>query len=111
MPLLLPLTFPEKSATIPRAFHPLLEDVEEYLVLHPGQRLLVVGHSEWGEPKRLAGVRAQATIDYLVSKGLARERFEIEARPAKEAERTPSEREDHRRIMFRILLEEGSSEP
>jgi outer membrane protein OmpA-like peptidoglycan-associated protein len=80
---------------------------------HPRERILVVGHTEWGEPRKLAGARAQAVIDYFASKELSRERFDLEARPANEpppANRTPREREHDRRVFFR-LIEEGSSEP
>jgi outer membrane protein OmpA-like peptidoglycan-associated protein len=110
-PLLLPFTFPEKSATIPPNGYRLLQDVEAYLSGYPRHRLLVVGLSESSEPKGLARKRAQATIDYLVSKGFAGERFEIEARPSTEHRRTPSEREEDRKVVFRILVDEASAEP
>jgi outer membrane protein OmpA-like peptidoglycan-associated protein len=107
-------TFPEKSAEVPPSLFPALDGVVKYLEDHPRQRLLVMGRSEWGESRKLAEARARATIEYFVSKGLSRERFDAEGRPAKEpphGERMPWEREYERRVHFRILIDEGSSEP
>ena len=108
------LTFPEKSAEVPPALFPALDQTVKYLEDHPRQRVLVTGRSEWGESRKLAEARARAIIDYFVVKGLSRERFESEGRPAKEpapGKRAAHEHEYDRRVHLRILVDEGYAEP
>ena len=69
--------FPAGKKGISAASQPLLDEVARALLEHPEiARVRLEGHSTLGEPKKLDVARAEAVRDYLVKKGVARERLE-----------------------------------
>ena len=77
-------SFDFNSATLKPEFKPTLDKVADVLYNDPNQRIQVVGHtdSKGSEAynQQLSERRAQATADYLITQGLAREQISVEGR-------------------------------
>lgn len=77
-------SFDFNSATLKPEFKPTLERVADVLYNDPNQRIQVVGHtdSKGSEAynQSLSERRAQATADYLISQGVARNQISVDGR-------------------------------
>ena len=113
------IQFLKDQAVIEEVSHPSLDEVAKVLQNNPGFKVMVEGHasSEGGEEhnQTLSEQRAQAVLDYLANKGVARERLKSKgfssSRPL-ESNVTQSGREANRRVEFLvsfIILKEGSA--
>jgi OOP family OmpA-OmpF porin len=73
------VTFISNSAGITGRVAPLLDRVADSLMANPGGRIEVAGHTDnRGDPTEnteLSRLRAQAVVDYLVSRGVSRDRL------------------------------------
>ncbi len=76
-----PILFASGSATLDQTHLPTLDKVAEVVKANPGVVVLVGGHTDpsgsVSANQRLARERAQAVIDYLISRGLPPARFAI----------------------------------
>ncbi len=76
-----PILFASGSATLDETHLPTLDEVAEVVKANPGVVVLVGGHTDpsgsVSANRRLARERAQAVIDYLISRGLPPARFAI----------------------------------
>ncbi len=100
------------SSGIEQKWAPELEQMAKFIAAQRPARVIVEGHADWTGPEAynvgLSRRRAQAVVDYLVSKhGLDRKLFEIEAygesRP--EASNTTAEgRQKNRRAVVSVLI-------
>jgi outer membrane protein OmpA-like peptidoglycan-associated protein len=98
---------------------PALEDLYQSLKDHPNVRIKIEGHiccfpSDRGDgmdfgtnTPELSINRARAVRDYLISRGIATERMEVEGfgrrQPIYTIERTEEEMQANRRVEIRIL--------
>ncbi|MCS7188468.1 MAG: OmpA family protein [Bacteroidia bacterium] len=91
-------------------FYGQLEELARFLRLNPRVRLELAGHTDGTSlPEseiQLSRARAQAVRDYLVGRGIPKERFSIvgygKARPIAD-NATPEGQQKNRRVEFRIL--------
>lgn len=82
------ISFPVGQATISPNFRPVLDNFAQTLQQNPSATVTIVGHTDsTGSPainEPLSLQRADATRDYLVSRGVASTRFSIDGRGARE---------------------------
>jgi OOP family OmpA-OmpF porin len=110
--LLQPIEFEFGKAQIKAVSFPILDEVVTLLKARPSMRLGVYGHTDnKGTAERnlqLSKERAAACLNYLVSKGIARNRLESEGygltRPIADND-TDEGRARNRRVEFKILAE------
>jgi outer membrane protein OmpA-like peptidoglycan-associated protein len=102
--------FDKGSSKLRPESYPQLDELARFLQAHPNVRLELAGHTDGTSRAetelQLSRNRALAVRDYLVRKGIARERFNIvgygKARPIADNE-TPEGQQKNRRVEFRIL--------
>ena len=102
--------FDKGSSKLRPEAYPQLDELARFLQAHPNVRLELAGHTDGTSRAetelQLSRDRALAVRDYLVRKGIARERFNIvgygKARPIADNE-TPEGQQKNRRVEFRIL--------
>ncbi len=102
--------FDKGSARLRPEAYAQLDDLVRFLQTHPSVRLELAGHTDGTSlPEseiQLSRDRALAVRDYLVRKGIARERFNTvgygKARPIADNE-TPEGQQKNRRVEFRVL--------
>lgn len=102
--------FDKGSARLRPEAYSQLDDFARFLWENPSLRIELAGHTDGtSKPEseiQLSRQRALAVRDYLVRKGLAKERFQIvgygKARPIADNE-TPEGQQKNRRVEFRIL--------
>lgn len=106
--------FEVNQAVIQQVSYGLLEEVARVIVDHPNLQLIrVEGHTDsdgsHAYNERLSQRRAQAVVDFLVERGVARERLDPvgfgETRPL-DTNRTPEGKQNNRRVEFVILEQE-----
>jgi outer membrane protein OmpA-like peptidoglycan-associated protein len=103
--------FASARATILRGSFPLLDQVAGVLAAHPElSKLEVEGHTDnLGKPEKnlaLSQARAEAVVDYLAKKGVAKERLAAkgygDTKPLGD-NKTKKGQEENRRVEFRVL--------
>jgi outer membrane protein OmpA-like peptidoglycan-associated protein len=113
------IAFAWDSAQLDEASRPVLDDVVQALKDNPGVRVQVDGHasSEGVEAhnQALSERRASAVLDYLVARGIARERLASKGFSSSvpvATNRTAAGREKNRRVEFDVvfvILKEGNT--
>ncbi|MGH6610242.1 MAG: OmpA family protein [Burkholderiaceae bacterium] len=82
------ISFPVGQATITPNFRPVLDNFAQSLQQNPEATVTIIGHTDSsGSPavnEPLSLQRADATRDYLVSRGIAPNRFQVDGRGARE---------------------------
>ncbi len=104
------LTFPQGSSTITSEAHSELDQLANTLKNNPGMMIQLEGHTDFrGDPKlnlKLSKDRVEATRDYLVEKGISKNRIKTEAFGGSKPLSTDNNTEAHslnRRVEVRIL--------
>lgn len=82
------ISFPTGQATITPNFRPVLDNFAQSLQQNPTATVTIIGHTDsTGSPsvnEPLSLQRADATRDYLVSRGVAPNRFQVDGRGSRE---------------------------
>lgn len=90
--------FPRGLAKLSKAAYPILDEIFQLLETHPELVVEIQGHTQVGEPDRLALERAEAVRAYLVKQGISEARLTPQSYG--HAKPIAQEPEKNRRVSF-----------
>jgi outer membrane protein OmpA-like peptidoglycan-associated protein len=98
------------SAYLNSVYHPILDQLIEFMQLNPGVKIELSGHADINGPDdinlRLSEARVKACLTYLATKGVDRARLTVNYKGAKQVKYEGVTQEIHaanRRVSFAIV--------